>query len=162
MVRSLLYASDLGLHAPLVLQHALSLARAFSAHLYVLHVVEPMGTFAESVLRTYLEPSALDDLRQEGVSSVMATIERKLLASFRDDLQSPADLALIHAVRVRQGDPAQVVLEQVQRLQVDLLVIGSHGQGADVDIPLGRTAARLLQLSSVPVYLVPLARQRRL
>jgi nucleotide-binding universal stress UspA family protein len=152
----MLYASDLGPYAPFVLQHALSLARAFNANLYVIHVVEPMSPFAESVLQSYLDPSTLDDLHQEGVPTVMATIEQKVLDSFVAELEEPQDLALISAVRVRQGDPAQVILDQVQRLDIDLLIIGSHGEGGSADIPLGRTAARVLQLSTVPVYLVPM------
>ena len=56
MIRSILYATDLGLYAPYVLQHALSLTRAYNAELYVVHVVEPLGLFAESVLQT-LTPS---------------------------------------------------------------------------------------------------------
>jgi nucleotide-binding universal stress UspA family protein len=156
MIRSMLYASDLGPYAPFVLQHALSMARAFKADLYVIHAVEPMSPFAESVLQSYLDPSTLDDLHHEGVTTVMANIEQKVLDSFVDELEEPQDLALISAVRVRQGDPAQVILDQVQRLEVDLLIIGSHGEGGNADIPLGRTAARVLQLSPVPVYLVPL------
>jgi nucleotide-binding universal stress UspA family protein len=66
---------------------------------------------------------------------------------------------LIRAVRVRQGDPAQVILDQVQRLGVDLLVFGSHAQRVEGDVPVGRTAARLVQLSPVPVYMAPLMRQ---
>ena len=58
MIRSILYATDLGLYAPYVLQHALALTRAFNASLYVVHAVEPMGLFAESVLQTYLDDSA--------------------------------------------------------------------------------------------------------
>ncbi len=54
-LRSILYATDLGLYAPYVLQHALSLAKAFGAELHVVHAVEPMGLFAESVLQTYLD-----------------------------------------------------------------------------------------------------------
>ena len=54
MIRSMLYATDLGLYAPFVMQHALALARTFNADLYVVHAVEPMGLFAESVLQSYL------------------------------------------------------------------------------------------------------------
>ena len=35
MIHSMLYATDLGLYAPLVMQHALALARTFNADLYV-------------------------------------------------------------------------------------------------------------------------------
>jgi nucleotide-binding universal stress UspA family protein len=159
MIRSMLCATDLGVYAPFVMQHALALARTFNAELYVIHAVEPMGQFAESLLQSYLDEHTLDQLHSQGVNNVMANIEQRVLENFRDELGEEADLALIKAVRVRQGDPAQVILEQAQRLSVDLLIFGSHSHGAGVDIPIGRTAARLLQLTPVPVYMVPLARQ---
>ncbi|MGE8410068.1 MAG: universal stress protein [Pseudomonas sp.] len=157
MIRSMLYATDLGVYAPYVMQHALALARTFNAELYVIHAVEPMGQFAESLLQSYLDERTLDQLHSQGVNTVMANIEQRVLESFRDELDDHEDLALIRAVRVRQGDPAQVILEQAQRLSVDLLIVGSHTHGAGVEIPIGRTAVRILQLSAVPVYMVPLA-----
>lgn len=157
MIRTMLYATDLGVYAPFVMQHALALARTFNAELYVIHAVEPMGQFAESLLQSYLDEQTLDALHSEGVNTVMATIEQRVLENFRDELGEEADLALIKAVRVRQGDPAQVILEQAHRLSVDLLIFGSHSAGAGTGVPIGRTAVRLLQLSSVPVYMVPLA-----
>ena len=39
MIGSMLYATDLGLYAPFVMQHALALARTFKAELYVVHAV---------------------------------------------------------------------------------------------------------------------------
>lgn len=161
MIRSMLYATDLGLYAPFVMQHAVTLARSFNAQLYVIHAVEPMGLIAESVLQSYLDESTLDRLHSQGLSTVMAGIEERVLQSLRSDLgDDEPDLALIRAVRVRQGDPAEVILDQAQRLAADLLVLGSHSHAATVDVPLGRTATRVLQLSPVPIYLVPLTEHR--
>ncbi|MDH0744778.1 universal stress protein [Pseudomonas sp. GD03842] len=157
MIRSMLFATDLGLYAPVVLQHALALARTFNAELHVIHVVEPMGLFAESVLQSYLAEDVLRELQSEGVNTVIEGIEARVLAGFRDELgEDNRDLALIRNVRVVQGDPSKVILEQAQRLAVDLLVLGSHSHGGEGDTPIGRTAARVLQLSEVPVYMVPM------
>lgn len=71
------------------------------------------------------------------------------------------DLTLIQSVRVLQGDPSQVILEQAGKLSVDLLIVGSHSHGVGAQTPLGRTATRVLQLAKVPVYLVPLVQRRR-
>lgn len=161
MIRSMLYATDLGLYAPFVLQHALALARTFNAKLHVIHVVEPMGLFAESVLQSYLAEDVLRELHSEGVNTVLEGIELRVLASFRDELgEGNQDLELIRSVRVVQGDPSNVILEQALRLEVDLLVVGSHSHGAEGDTPIGRTAARVLQLSEVPVYMVPMVQNR--
>jgi nucleotide-binding universal stress UspA family protein len=162
MIRSMLYATDLGLYAPYVMQHALALARTFNAELYVIHVVEPIGLFAESVLQSYLDEQALSEWQSEGLTTVMANIEQRVLDSFREELgEGEQDLKLIQSVRVIQGDPCDVILAQSQKLSVDLLIVGSHSQGVGVATPLGRTAARVLQLSQVPVYLVPLLQRRR-
>ncbi|MDQ3201797.1 MAG: universal stress protein [Pseudomonadota bacterium] len=161
MIRSMLYATDLGLYAPLVMQHALTLARTFNADLYVVHAVEPMGLFAESVLQSYLDEQALNDFHREGLSTVIASIEQRVLDSFREEFGEEDELERIRAVRVLQGDPSQVILDQVQKLSVDLLIVGSHSHGTGAETPLGRTAARVLQLARVPVYLVPLVERRR-
>ena len=161
MIRSILYATDLGLYAPYVLQHALALTRSFNASLYVVHAVEPMGLFAESVLQTYLDENTLKDMRSNGLSTVMASIEQRVLEGFYDEMgDAQEDMALIKAVRVIQGDPPQVILAQARELEVDLLVVGSHSHGATWDTPLGRTSARLVQLAEVPVYLVPMLQHR--
>jgi nucleotide-binding universal stress UspA family protein len=156
MIRSMLYATDLGLYAPYVMQHALALARSFKAELYVVHVVEPMGLFAESVLQSYLGEDALKDLRNRGLNSLIEGIEQKVLEGFREELgDGHQDLALIRTVRVVQGDPCKVILEQAEELEVELLIVGSHSRDAETTTPIGRTAARVLQLSQVPVYMVP-------
>lgn len=163
MIRSMLYATDLGLYAPVVMQHALELARSFDADLYVVHAVEPMGLFAESVLQSYLDEQALNEFHKQGLNTVIEGIEQRVLDSFREELggEGQLDLKRIQAVRVLQGDPSQVILDQAQKLSVDLLIVGSHSHGAGAETPLGRTAARVLQLAKVPVYLVPLVQRRR-
>jgi len=162
MIRSMLFATDLGLYAPYVMQHAVALARTFKADLYVIHVVEPIGLFAESVLQSYLDETALSEWQSKGLSTVMATIEQRVLDSFREEWgEGEQDLQWIRSVKVIQGDPCEVILDQLRKLSVDLLVVGSHSQATGVAVPLGRTAARVLQLSPVPVYLVPSLQRRR-
>ncbi|RMM60004.1 Universal stress protein [Pseudomonas syringae pv. atrofaciens] len=157
MVRSMLYAADLGLYAPYVTQHALALARTFNAELYVIHVVEPLGLFAESVLQSYLGEEALKELRGKGVNAFLSGIEQRMLDGFREELgEGHSDLSLIRTVRVVQGEPASVILEQAHRLNVDLLVVGSHSRRMEEGTSVGHTAARVLQFSDVPVYMVPM------
>lgn len=124
MIRSMLYATDLGLYAPYVMQHALALARTFKSDLYVIHVVEPIGLFAESVLQSYLDEKALSEWQSQGLTTVMATIEQRVLDSFREELgDGEQDLKLIRSVRVIQGDPCEVILDQLRKLSVDLLIV---------------------------------------
>lgn len=163
MIRSILFATDLGLYSSYVLQHALALTRAFDAKLHVIHAVEPFGLFAESVMHSYLDDEALLQLHEKGLADVMARIKERVYEGFRDDLgEAQNDLRLIRSVNVVQGDPPQVVLDESWRLRVDLLVIGSHSHShaSALQSSLGRTAARLIQLSEVPVHLIPMLQHR--
>ena len=162
MIRSILYATDLGVYAPVVMQHALGLARSFGADLFVVHVVEPMGLFAESVLQSYLDEQALNELHRQGMHTMLSNIELRVLENLREELAGwELELALIRSVKVLQGDPAQVILEQSLKLEVDLLVLGSHCQPTGAITHLGRTAARVIELAQMPVYMVPLLHRRR-
>lgn len=148
MVRSMLYATDLGLYAPYVTQHALALARTFNAGLYVIHVVEPMGLFAESVLQSYLGKDALLELHSQGVGAFMEAIEQRMLDGFREEMgEGHQDLSFIRTVRVIQGEPSSVILEQAQKLGVDLLVVGSHSRRVEEG---GRLVVRLPGFCSFP------------
>ncbi|MBP3934495.1 MAG: universal stress protein, partial [Pseudomonas sp.] len=134
----------------------------FSADLFVLHVVEPMGLFAESVLQSYLDEQALSELHQQGMSTMLSNIELRVLESLREELAGwEQELALIRSVKVIQGEPSHVILEQSQKLSVDLLILGSHAQPSGGESHLGRTAARVIELAKIPVYLVPLMQRRR-
>jgi len=162
MIRSILYATDLGIYAPVVLQQARGMARSFRADLFVLHVGEPMGLFAESVLQSYLDEQALSELHQQGMSTMLSNIELRVLESLREELAGwEQELALIRSVKVIQGEPSHVILEQSQKLSVDLLILGSHAQPSGGESHLGRTAARVIELAKIPVYLVPLMQRRR-
>jgi nucleotide-binding universal stress UspA family protein len=161
LVQSILYATDLGIYSSSVLQHALSLARAHDAKLYVVHAVEPLGLFADSILQTYMDAVTLAQLNKQGFSTVLSNIEQRVIECLRDEMGDAAqDFDRIRLVRVVQGDPAQVILEQSHDLSVDLIVIGSHSHGSTWDIPLGRTAGKVLQMADVPVYLVPMLQHR--
>ncbi len=161
MIRTILYATDLGLYAPYVLQHAVSLAQAYKAELYVVHAVEPMGLFAESVLQTYLDKDTLERLRTDGLDVVMSNIQQRVLEGFRDEMgEAYGTLDLIRTVRVIQGDPPQVILEQARELAVDAVVLGAHSQDNCSGTFLGRTATCVMQLAEVPVYLVPMLQKR--
>jgi nucleotide-binding universal stress UspA family protein len=108
MIRSMLYATDLGVYAPFVMQHALALARTFNAELYVIHAVEPMGQFAESLLQVTSMSRRSTNCTARGEHGD-GEYRAAGAGDFRDELGEEADLALIKAVRVRQGDPAQVI-----------------------------------------------------
>jgi nucleotide-binding universal stress UspA family protein len=53
------------------------------------------------------------------------------------------------------GPPYQRILEQIERLNIDLVVVSSHGQSGRVDRPFGAIAHEVLESAGTSVMLVP-------
>lgn len=53
------------------------------------------------------------------------------------------------------GDIAKEVAACVTRRKIDLVVLGTHGRGGFLGVPLGSTAVKIISAVKVPVMVVP-------
>ncbi len=53
-----------------------------------------------------------------------------------------------------QGPNVKMLLNEVDKLGVDFMIVGSHGKGVISQILLGSTSKDLIKKSPVPIYLV--------
>lgn len=161
MVNTILYATDLGLYGPYMLEHVGDLARSHNAKVYVLHVIEPLGVFADAVLESFVPDDSKENLREHGLNEVMAAIRANVRAVFDNDVNclEGAD-EWLKDIHVIGGSPAEVILTDAEAIKADLIVMGSHGGTSDLTTPIGSVAAKVLQLSPIPVYMVPTSTNR--
>lgn len=158
MIKNILYATDLGLYAPYLLQHVMSLASKHDAQVHAVHAIEPMGVFAESILNTYMPAKDVTELRRSGFNDVMKKIREQVENVFADEFaECSCDLALMNDIQVVNGKPSDVIIETAQRCNADVIVIGANSQSSDSPA-LGSVASRVLSQSSVPVFLVPMVK----
>lgn len=158
MIKNILYATDLGLYAPYLLQHVMSLASKHDAQVHAVHAIEPIGVFAESILSTYMPPKEVGELRRRGFNDVMDKIREQVNDAFADEFtECNCDLKLINDIQVISGKPADVIIETSQRCNADLIVIGTNSQPSDTPA-LGSVASTVLNRSAVPVFLVPMVK----
>lgn len=53
------------------------------------------------------------------------------------------------------GPTVQTILEQAEKLDADVIVMGSHGRGKLFDLVVGSVSAGVMRKSPVPVLVVP-------
>ncbi len=158
MIRTILYPTDLGLYSSLLLKHVMELSEQYQAEVVTVHAVEPLGVFADAVLETYMPADIIDDLRHYGLAAVMDAICQQVRNGFEDEfIDLHLNASRIRDIKVLRGQPADVILQTAIDECVDVIVMGSHGHDVDQGGFLGATASKVLQRSSVPVYLVPVA-----
>ena len=54
-----------------------------------------------------------------------------------------------------QGPTVQTILEQAEKLEAEVIVVGSHGRGKLFDLVVGSVSAGVIRKAQVPVLVVP-------
>jgi len=154
-IKHILYATDLDSGAPRVFRYALKLAREHHAGITILHVLEPLGTFAQSLVELHVAHAETERLHEEAREKVRQTIDRRLSELCEAEQCQGADgRELVSEVRVIEGQPAEAILSTANSIKADLIVMGSHRHSALGDALLGGTANKVLHRSEAPVLLV--------
>jgi nucleotide-binding universal stress UspA family protein len=125
-----------------VMQRVCELARAFSSNVWLLHVVPQSGPLPFNVDRKRVRGEIASELRHEH------QFLQRLAQCLRDrEIDASALLT--------EGATTDSILEESQRLEADLVVVGSHGHGLLYRALLDGTGERLLGESACPVMFVP-------
>lgn len=163
MINNILFATDLGPFTDYTLQHVTALAKNCNASIVVVHAVEPLSSFAQAVVETYIEDPQNNPFDESGANGMLNNIRHKILEALADQyMDSDRDIARIAAIRVLQGKPAEIILSEAKKQQADLIVMGSHGAQALDGNVIGSVTNKVLQLSKVPVFMVPMMDPQKL
>lgn len=106
-------------------------------HVLHVHLPIPVGFALHQ-----LGHDALDRYYREEGEAVLAPAMEKLAV---------AGITVVPHIHV--GHPAPTIVKLASELSCELICLGTHGRGAFGTALLGSVAARVLQLSSVPVLL---------
>lgn len=138
-VKTILVPTDFSAGAQTALDHATALAKAFSAKIIVLHVIE---TF------TYTMTEALQVVN---VYQVVKTAVEPVLD------QTVKDLGKEHVTASRvlaQGKADQEIVAQAKEAGADLIVMGTHGRRGVSHAFMGSVAERVVRTAPCPVLTV--------
>ena len=120
---------------------AVSLAEKFDARIHVLFVAEPprFNEYGASVALTNI----MQSLQEAGRQILDDTAER-----IRDQGISGVETAL------RQGHPAEEILQYADEHRVELIVMGTHGRRGLNRMLLGSITEEVVRTSHIPVMTV--------
>ncbi|MGZ5036136.1 MAG: universal stress protein [Usitatibacter sp.] len=141
----ILLAADGSPHTKLAAQHLVRHAGWYAAppEIHVLHVQPPIPyPRAESVVGK----AAVETYQREESEAALAVAEGELRAA-----RVPYRSAWV------VGDVAREIDRYVKANGIDLVVMGSHGHGAFVNLALGSVATKCVATLEVPVMIVRVA-----
>ena len=133
-VKQILVAIDRSAMAEEALKRAISIAKKKDARLIVMHVIE--SSFIES---PFVQSIDKDKLKREITEQI-------------DQLNKQANIEYI--LFVGSGSESGTIMNMVQKSEVDLLVVGSHGKSDIESGHFGSTTLKIIQNTHIPVLIV--------
>jgi len=157
--KKILVTSDLTPNSEFAFKHAVMLGRRNDAKIHLLHVLPQVDSSMRSYLSTMVGESKMEEFEQDKMEAARNKLEQNLNDFAKKELANfPEDLARFAGAEIVIGDPCIKILEVANRLNVDLIVMGTHGKGIIEHAFLGSVAEKVLQKSTRPVFVIPLSK----
>jgi nucleotide-binding universal stress UspA family protein len=155
--KEILVATDLTPNAVQAFKHAVMMARRNKANIHLLHVVPEVDPSMRSYISAMMLKGSLEKFDTQHEEEARQEIRDRLKKFAADELADhPEDLERVTSVDVLHGDPVARILQTADRLQIDVIVMGTHGKGAMEYSFLGSVAEKVLRKTRRPVFIVPL------
>ena len=158
MIKTILYASDLGVLSAYSLVYVEQLARQFNAKIVVLHVVPPIDALAAAVVNSRCSEQTKNEvLSNAHIDGLLENIREQAFERLLDDEFGVEFSRYLSDIVVKTGAPAKTIIEYAKENASDIIVIGNCSD-SDGEAPvLGSVASKVLQLAQIPVFMVPLS-----
>jgi nucleotide-binding universal stress UspA family protein len=156
-IKKILYATDLSENARFAFGYAASLANRYGAGITILHVLEDLSPYRDSLVMNVLGETKWKELRKGNEEKILATLKERL-EKFCSDVgaELPACPFITDDIIVKIGNPIDEILKQAEATGCDLIVMGAHGHGILGDTMMGSVSRRVLRRSKKPVLVIRL------
>lgn len=146
-MQNIMIALDYGEGQSEILTAGLKLASKFSSSVFLVHVAAPEPDFAGyEVGPQYIRDEVAKELRKE----------HRWLQKYKEQFQA---MDVSTEALLIQGSTSEVLLEEIRKLNIDLLILGNRKHGFLHNLFLGSTKDKIIDENEVPILLVPIKEQ---
>lgn len=139
--KTILVATDFGETSDCAIDYAISLAKPLGAQIVLAHTYEiPLVGFPDGAVVATAELT--EQVLRGARSALDAQVERK------------RDGGVPIRGMLKDGDPADAVIESAKEVLADLIIVGTHGRTGLPRVLLGSVAEKIVRRSPVPVLTV--------
>jgi len=163
--KKILYATDLSETAVHSFSYAVSLANMYGAGMTILHVLAEFP--GEEFITNMINSDTWQEIKRRHYSEARDQLIGKkrdhvaikeVLEAFSEEAKTDGeDQAFVtDEILIKNGDPAEIIVQTAKEQKCDLIVMGTHGHGGIADVLIGSTAKRVVRHSTIPVLVIRL------
>ena len=145
LFQKILVATDFSENSEVALDFAVHLGKHLDSRITVLHVVQTLAHYPLFFSGVITEADLRREMGREAEEKLAELAKKK----HREQLAIET--------RVRFGDPYEEIIGEAEKLQVDLVLMGTHGRTGISRALIGSVAERVVRKAAFPVLTVPLS-----
>jgi len=164
-IKKILYATDLSESAVHAFSYAVSLANMYGAGITILHVLAEFP--GEEFIANMINTDTWQEIKNRHYSDARAQLIGKkrdhvaikeVLEAFSEEARADVEdrTFVTDEIIIKQGPPAEAIVDTAGELNCDLIVMGTHGHGVIADVLVGSTAKWVVRHSPIPVLVIRL------
>ena len=145
--------------------NAVSLANQYGAGITILHVLAEFP--GEDFITNMINTDTWEEIKNRHYAEARDQLIgkkrdhralREVLEAFSEEAQTSEDeqTFVTDEVLIKNGTPAEVIVETARDQNCDLIVVGTHGHGTFADVFVGSTAKWIIKHSPIPVLVIRL------
>lgn len=142
-IKEIVVATDFGEPADVALTYGRNFARAFSAGLHVVHVVNDLAASAP----VSEIPMDLTKVQAQLGAEAGAALDAQITEDDRRTLK-------ITRALLTSATPARAILDYASEVRADIIIVGTHGRGGLAEFFLGSVAQKIVRSAPCPVLTV--------
>ena len=155
-IKNIMLATGLGKYSTYALRFAFYLAKKHEAKLHILNVFE-WSAAVDATIQMFMSHGSQKNL-METRKEDMAKLHKKRAREYvKKALHDEADaIGKMITIDVKIGDPVMEILQEADKLDCDLIVMGNNSRGPGLAF-LGNTAEKVLRRTQRPVLIIPVS-----
>lgn len=139
----ILVAADLSESTEKIVKGVEKIAQSLQAKVWLLHVAEPEPDFIGWEVDPQVDRDSLSKIFHDEHRRIQAIGERL------------RKVGLDTTALLVQGAVVEAILNEASKLNVDMIVVGSHGRGVTYQLLVGSVSEGVLHKSECPILVVP-------
>ena len=152
-IKKILYTTDLSPNSDYAFRYAINSAKHHDANIIILHVLEELSAMSLVMLSSDMVGVQRKKISEEAMDQIKDRFKLFCEKELKNDPDCPKR---VESVEVLEGYPAEVILREADKLNCDVIFMGSHGKGIISQTFLGSVTKRVLRRTRKPVFIVPL------
>ena len=155
-IKNILVAKDVSKESSKTIRYALTLGCKFNAQVHVLHVMPTVDTAVLNMVALSMGADKLANFNAKNEAELAIKAREQLdgIIQTEHELLDEKNI-LPPKIEVHHGDAAPIILAVADRLDVDMIVLGSHSKGKLHYAFLGSVAKKVLRKTHRTVVIVP-------